>query len=77
MAPLTTRLLLRAEVNILCSSLQQGALEACGEHRGGPHWPLPHPTPGAQDWRLQRVGLAWPHRTHDEDAAKRELRDLV
>lgn len=21
---------------------------------------LPHPTPGAQDWRLQRVGPVWP-----------------
>lgn len=23
--------------------------------------PLPHPTPGTQDWRLQREGPAWPH----------------
>lgn len=25
-------------------------------------WPkLPHPTVGAQDWRLQGVGPVWPH----------------
>lgn len=33
-------------------------------------WPrLPHPTVGAQDWRLQGVGPVWPH--HGEEAEVR------
>lgn len=59
LAPLRKRLLLRVEASILCRSPEQGIWRPMRE-QGWANQLLPHPTPGAQDWRLQRVGPVWP-----------------
>lgn len=59
LAPLRKRLLLKVEASILCRSPEQGIWRLMRE-QGWANQLLPHPTPGAQDWRLQRVGPVWP-----------------
>lgn len=60
LAPRKKCLLLGAEVSILCSSPQlQGLWRPMGSAQAG--WadrPLPHPTPGTQDWRLAEGGAS-------------------